>query len=102
LDDERIPVSINKTDYEQLKLPTLKLQSLNAKSKNITAITDTGVQSSFMGMKSFMPCGFNRFMLVPEGWWTFKLSTINVNVTHIILYHLSAKLEPFLRQHTGQ
>jgi len=58
-------ISINKTDYEQLKLPTIKLQSLNAKSKKIAAITDTGAQSSLMGMKSFTSCGFNRSMLVP-------------------------------------
>lgn len=56
-----LKLSINKSDYEQLKLPVPLLE----KSKKVNVITDTGAQSSLMGLKAFRKCGFDESILLP-------------------------------------
>ena len=56
----RLKIYTNKSDYDHMNIPYR-----HVKSTNVTAITDTGAQSSLMGMKTFRKCGFQESDLVP-------------------------------------
>lgn len=56
----QLRIHTNRQDYDHLNLPCP-----NVKSKSITAITDTGAQSSLMGLKTYLKCGFKRESLLP-------------------------------------
>ena len=55
-------LSFNKSDYEQFNLPSPE-PTLN--SSKLRIITDTGAQSSLMGIKAFRKHGFDESLIVP-------------------------------------
>ena len=56
----KLKIHTDKSDYEHLNIPYR-----HVKSTSVTAITDTGAQSSLMGIKTFKKCGFRESDLVP-------------------------------------
>jgi len=56
----KLRIHTNKSDYGHMNIPYR-----HVKSSSVTAITDTGAQSSLMGMKTFKKCGFREIDLVP-------------------------------------
>ena len=56
----KLRIYTNKSDYDHINIPYR-----HVKSSSVTAITDTGAQSSLMGMKTFKKCGFRESDLIP-------------------------------------
>ena len=56
----KLKIYTNKSDYDHMNIPYRHI-----KSTNVIAITETGAQSSLMGMKTFRKCGFQESDLVP-------------------------------------
>ena len=69
-------LSINKSDYEQLNLP---IPDVN-KSGKVKVITDTGAQSSLMGIKAFRKCGFDESLIVPAKKKMFAANNEGINI----------------------
>ena len=55
-----LKIFTRKSDYDHINLPCP-----NVRSTKVHAITDTGAQSSLMGLKTFRKCGFSFSDLVP-------------------------------------
>ena len=70
-----LKLSINQSDYKELRLPIP-----NAKSSKVKAITDTGAQSSLMGIKAFRKSGFDEALIVPAKKKMFAANSEGINI----------------------
>ena len=81
-----LKISTNSVDYEHLNLSCPKI-----KATKVSAITDTGAQSSLMGLKTFCKCGFIDSCLLPV---TKRMSAANnedINVLEAVFVRLSGR-----------
>ena len=67
-------LSINQSDFKELSLPIP-----DAKSSKVKVITDTGAQSSLMGIKAFRNFGFDEALIVPAKKKMFAVNSEGIN-----------------------
>ena len=68
-------LSVNKSDYEQLNLPEPTLNS-----SKLRVITDTGAQSSLIGIKAFRKHGFDESLIVPARKKMYAANEEGINI----------------------
>ena len=80
----RLTLSTNRADYDHLILscPAISPQK-------VTAITDTGAQSSLMGLKAFLACGFHQKSLFPVKRQMYTANNEGINILGAIFVRLS-------------
>ena len=72
------------SDYDHLNLPYP-----NVTSKSVSAITDTGAQSSLMGIKTYLKCGFRRENLLPVKRKMYAANNEGITILGAIFARLS-------------
>ena len=80
----KLRISTDESDYQTFKKPCTKIIP-----STVQAIADTGAQSSFMGLKVFLRCGFSGLDLLPV---KKKMIAANSEGTILLLLHLFTSL----------
>ena len=79
-----LTISTSQADYVHLHLPFPKIAP-----KKVTAITDTGAQSSLMGLKVFSKCGFRQESLLPVKRKMYAANNEDINILGAVFVRLS-------------
>lgn len=79
-----LKISTNKLDYDHLNLPCPKI-----KPSKVSVITDTGAQSSLMGLKVFRSCGFKNSDLLPVKKKMFAANNEGISILGAVFTRLS-------------
>ena len=70
-----LKLSTASSDYSQLNLPYPSI-----KPRKISAVADTGAQSSLMGLKTFLACGFKKSDLIPVRKCLYAANNEGINI----------------------
>lgn len=80
----QLRIFTNKSDHDHLNLPYHQV-----KSTRVNAITDTGAQSSLMGLKTFLKCGFHKRDMVPVKQKMYAANNEGIKILGAIFARLS-------------
>ena len=80
----KLQLSTKKEDYEHLQAECPKISP-----RQVIAITDTGAQSSLMGLNIFKSCGFTTDVLLPVTRKMYAANNEGINILGAILCRLS-------------
>ena len=81
-----LKISTNSVDYQHLNLSCPRI-----KATKVNAITDTGAQSSLMGLKTFRKCGFIDSCLLPVKKRMYAANSENINILGAVFVRLSGR-----------
>ena len=79
-------LSTDKTDYDRLHVPFPQVVP-----SKVLVITDTGAQSSLMGIKPFLECGLSRTQLISVNKRMYAANNEGINILGAILVRLSGR-----------
>ena len=80
-----LKISTSDQDYEHFSATKPSI-----KPRKLSVITDTGAQSSLMGLKPFMKCGFKRSDLLPVSKKMLAANNEGINILGAVFIRLSA------------
>ena len=81
-----LEIFTRQADYDHLNLTSPKIRR-----GTVLAITDTGAQSSLMGLKVFLSCGFPKSCLLPVKKRMFAANNEGINILGAVFIRLSGK-----------
>ena len=81
-----LTMSINTSDYEQLELSSHPIMAVPT---TVIAITDTGAQSSLMGLEMFLSCGLTADSLLPVKRKMCAANNEGINILGALFVRLS-------------
>ena len=80
----KLRLTTNRADYDHLNLPCPKMTP-----STVSAITDTGAQSSLMGLKVFLACGFSQASMLPVKRKMYAANNEGINILGATFVRLS-------------
>ena len=92
-----LKIFTRKSDHDHINLPCP-----NVRSTKVSAVTDTGAQSSLMGLKTFRKCGFSVSDLVPVKKKMYAANNEGINILGAVFARLSGNDENGSRLETAE